>query len=553
MTTGNNSEPEITQPQSLARSVLTTLATVCVFALSWAAPRFWLFQDSAMMHDDYFMATYDNVYDVFFIKEYRILGGVFPMLCKSVFPGFYGTNIPIYLNALLMGCICAVLYRILVAMKCGSQTAAITTLLFCWHPIIDDISAWNTMGFALTSVLFVLGGFCCGWTGTKRGIALGTVCIWCSLATYQLMIPLPMVLTIMVFFHKGAIDGAWEWKRAFSVAAAMVLALILYLSYVLIMSPMIFGQFDTGAGIKSPSDVFGDRQGLKMQTVNLYLNLFYSLFSHYTGIKRGLSLWYYAPLAIVGLGFVTLAWGVYQKRIRILSAPLLMTCWLVLPFLAIAPLWFIPLYTEWRISIIVLIPQVIVIGSIAATLQQMANGPVCGDRKNHHRDWRHSLVPFALPIVMLAAAVLMLPVTIADCRMRLDDYRHDRQIVESIRTFRESLGSEADMHRVVYVLADRPVLTLTDSDRPLMKANYLINTYSTFSYGKIWAYAMFRWYALDSMSEEDLTINSLTFEPHSVDLKTKRYAELPYVMHYPGKKISVVIGSPQWFTWSVAE
>ena len=552
MATENYIQPEIAQRQTLAKSLFSAVATVLAFALSWAIPRFWLFRDTAMMHDDYFMAAFDNVYDVFFIKEYRILGGVFPMLCKSVFPGFYGTNIPIYLNALLMGSICAVLYRALAAMKCAPLLAATTTLLFSWHPVVDDISAWNTMGFALTSALFVLGGFCFGWNGTVRGLVIATCCIWSSLATYQLMIPLPMVLTIMVFVHKGAIDGAWEWRRAFNVAAAMVLALVFYLAYVLFISPMVFGPFDNGSGIKSFGQVFADSQGLKMQTINLYLNLFYSLFSHYAGIKPGLSLWYYAPLAIVSLGLIALTWGVSQKRIKILSATLLMTCWLGLPFLSIAPLWFIPLYTEWRISFIVLIPQVMVIGSIAATLRHFATEGVSSVADDSPRRVRYCL-QFLLPCAVLSIAGLMVPVTIADCQMRLDDYRHDRKIVDSIRAFRNSLGDLADDHRVVYRLDERPILSLTGTERPLMKANYLINTYSTFSYGKIWAYAMFRWYDLPSINEEELDAGNLTNEPNSVDQKLMRYADLPYVIHYPKQKLSVVVGCPQWFTWTVAQ
>jgi len=34
-------------------------------------------------------------------------------------------------------------------------------------------------------------------------------------------------------------------------------------------------------------------------------------------------------------------------------------------------------------------------------------------------------------------------------------------------------------------------------------------------------------------------------------VKKNRFAELPYVMHYPERRLSVVVGVPQWFTWTV--
>jgi hypothetical protein len=530
--------------------MLRTAGLVIVFAMLWSLPRLYLFRDAAMMHDDYFMASYDNVYDVFFIREYRIAGGTFPMLCKWLFPNFYGSNTPIYVNALLMGCVSALLYRMLLKLKCGDSLAVASTLLFCWHPVVDDISAWNTMGFALTAAVLVIGGFSSAWTGTKMGFGWATLMILWALATYQLMLPLPMCLTIMLFVHKGVVENSWEWKRAFSVAGAMFVALMIYLFYVAVVSPVIFGPF-AGGGVKSVAEVFNDRRGLWMQTLNLYLNLFYSLFSFHAGIKPGLSLWYYVPLLIAAMAMLTVSVGVYRQRIRLVLAPLLVGCWLGLPFLAIAPLWFIPLYTEWRISFIVIIPQVIVIGSLLATVKYVAAADPTGTSCNS-MSRVDQILAYSIAGGCLAAATTMIPVTFADCRMRQEDYRHDVQIVESIRNFRQSLGEKADTHRVVYVLGKQQTLAMQGDERTLMKANYVINTYSTFSYGKIWAYAMFRWYQLESVREEELDMVGLSSEPHEVDLKTKRFADLPYVQHYPERGLSVVVGVPQWFTWTVS-
>jgi hypothetical protein len=527
-----------------------TIAAILSFSALWAAPRFWLFQGPAMMHDDYLMAAIENVYQSFYVREYRILGGVYPMLCKWIFSDFYASSTPIYLNALMIGSLCMMLYQLMIAMNCSRVVSAATTMFFCWHPVIDDLSAWNTPGFGLLAAVMITGAFFFAWSATKLGIAVATVLIFCSLASYQLMLPLPVCLTVLLFAHRAAVDHQWEWKRAFSVAMAMILALTVYFGYMLILSPLIFGPFE-GSGFRTFSELMIESRGLAMQSLNLYLNLFYSLFSFHAGIKPGLSLWYYVPLLIAAVALLTVSVGVYRQRIRLVLAPLLVGCWLGLPFLAILPLWFIPLYTEWRISFIVIIPQVIAIGSLLATVKYVAAADPIGTSCNSVSRVDRILA-YSIAGGCLAAAGTMIPVTVADCRMRQEDYRHDVQIVESIRNFRQSLGEKADTHRVMYVLGKQQTLAMHGDERTLMKANYVINTYSTFSYGKIWAYAMFRWYQLESVREEELDMMALSSEPHEVDVNTKRFADLPYVQHYPERGLSVVVGVPQWFTWTVS-
>ena len=505
-----------------------------------------------MMHDDYFMAAADNVYNVFFHSRVSHPGRRVPIRLQVDFPWVLQHKYP------------DLHQRVAGRLHCNAALSALDRHEMPYRrgggneqPVLfasdhQRHSAWNTMGFALTSAIYVMAAFFCGWSGTKRGIACSTALITCSLATYQLMMPLPMCMTIMLFVHKAVVHRQWEWKRAFSVALAMALATAIYLVYVVVLSPMIFGPYE-GAGIKSLSQVWADRDALITQTKDLYLNLFYTPFSFYAGVKPALSLWYYAPLTIAGIGLAVVTVGVYKRRIGFLTAPVLLGCWLGLPFLAIVPLWFIPLYTEWRISFIVLITQVIALGSIAATIQQLAARTSTEATSDRGETVVAKPVRWGLPAIIALLAILMIPITVTDCKMRLDDYRHDRRIVESIRAFRNSLQDAAKDHRVAYLAANRDTLTLEGDEPALMKANYVINTYSTFSYGKIWAYAMFRWYDLDSITEKELNGVALPEDATLVEQERIRFGVLPYVRHYREQKLSVVVGSPQWSTWRVAK
>lgn len=547
----------MTSKSVLIRSAAWQLASVMVFAGLWAAPRFCLFQDATMMHDDYFMAACRNVYDSFYLQEYRPLGGVYPTLCKWIFPDFYATNIPLYLNALLIGTICRFLYDACLCMKCGKWASAAAMLLFLWHPVLDDISAWNTPGFALVAVILAMGGFRAAWRGGRTAILLATFLLVCSLATYQLVFSVPMCMAIMLFCHKGTAQQEWEWKRLLSTAGAMGAAAAIYLVYVTVISPMVFGAFSTSPSAKPLAEVLADWRGLAMQTLNLYLNLFYSAFSHYIGVRRALSSWYYVPVGIAGVGILTLVLGWYRKRIRLWAGPLLLITWLALPALGILPFWPIAVYTEWRVSFVLLIPQVLALASIAAVLDAAFRDQGL-EANASPKGWTHRMpatvgvaVRAGFPVLLGATACSLLPVTATDCRMRLDDYRHDRAIVDSIRAFRDSNPGTATSHRVAYVQPKRPVLSLRGDEPALMKANYVINTYSSFSYGKIWAYAMFRWYHLDSLTEEELQRIPLSEATMRTEQRRTRFADLPYVVHYPSQNVSVVVGMPQWLTWTV--
>jgi len=514
-----------------------------LFALLWCAPRLWLFHDNIMMHDDYFMAAYDNVYDVFFIKEYRPLGGVYPTLCKWLIPGFYASNIAIAFNAVLIGTICSLLFGIFLSLGGGGLFSLLITLLFAWHPIINDISAWNVQGFELVACILSLYGFRIAWRANIRSFFYSVILITCSLATYQLMIPIPMCLSIMFFLHYGVVENEWKWKAFFSVVGSLITSTILYLIHVFFVSPMIFGA-SGNISMNSPFYLLTKLNGVLMQTINLYLNLFYSIFSFYIGAPRALSLWKYAPLTIAGIGALTIMLALWKKRIRIWNAPALMLVWVALPFVAILPLWLINFYTEWRISVIVLIAQLSVVASIAGLLaRNIQMNRISG--QNYSPNF---VLKWGMFSVIVIVATLTLPVTSADSKMRLDDYRHDLAIIDSIKQFRDSSNASA-LYRVAYIEDERKVLSLNGSESVLMKANYIINTYSTFSYGKIWAEAMFRWYGIQSIPLDEAAAIALSSNNEIVDVRASRHTSLPYVIHYPSQNISIVHGSPQWYTW----
>jgi hypothetical protein len=521
-------------------SIRQFLGLAGMFALLWCLPRLPLFQVAAMMHDDYSMARAANVYDVFFTQEYRILGGVYPTICKWLFPDFYSSRIPIIFNALMIGVVCAQLYRVLLLLKLHWTVSASVILLFCWHPVINDLSAWNTPGFALISAISIIAAFSIAWKGDTRNCLVAASMVAGSLATYQLMLPIPMCLAVLVFAHHAAVLRVWEWRRITSVAAAMLLGLLTYLIYVIFISPVLFGRFE-GSAFKSIDEVLNSSRLLLHESISLYFNLFSSPLSHSFGVKFAMQNWYYVPMSMLLMTAVMIVVRIVQKQVPALLSPLLLATWAGLPFLGILPMWLIHISTkEWRISFIMLIPQIVVFGSILGMVLTPAV----------------TRVPFRRRYVFatcsaLSVSLLLAKATYADCQMRTDDFRHDLEIVTSIREFRESLGPESASHRVLWLPSPRPVLQIQGNERALMKATFLINTYSTFSFGSIWANEMFLWYGLESSTAEGLTSEILKKEPHLTTPLRRRLQTLPYVMHFRDRRLSVVVGERQWYSWTI--
>jgi hypothetical protein len=526
-------------PLMQQNSIRHFLGLAGIFALLWCLPRLPLFQVAAMMHDDYFMAGATNVYDVFFKQEYRILGGVYPTICKWLFPDFYSSRIPIILNALMIGVICGQLYRVLLLLRLHSAVAAAVILLFCWHPVINDLSAWNTPGFALVAAILSIASFLIAWKGDTRNCLIAASMVAASLATYQLMLPIPMCLAVLVFAHHAAVLQIWEWRRLISVAAAMLFGLLIYLIYVIFISPILFGRFE-GSAFKSIDEVVSNSRLLLHESISLYLNLFSSPLSHSFGVKFAMQNWYYVPMSMLLLAAVMIVVRIVQKRVSVLLSPLLLATWAGLPFLGILPMWLIHISTkEWRISFIMLIPQIVVFGSILGMVLTPAVNRV---------PFRRYVFGFCSALLV---SLLLARATYADCRMRTEDFRHDLGIVTSIREFRESLGRESGSHRVLWLPSPRPVLQIQGNERALMKSTFLINTYSTFSFGSIWANEMFSWYGLEPYTVEGLTFDVLQNEPHVTTPLRRRLHTLPYVMHFRERRLSVVVGERQWYSWTI--
>lgn len=536
----SDSTIEQRSPTSARYRVVREILIIVAFAGLWCLPRLALFEDRVMMCDDYVLDAYANVYDVFFIREYRPLGGVYPMIGKTLVPGFFATSLPLLFNALFIGGICRLIYGFLRNLNNPPLPAAAWAFLFAWHPVINDFSAWNTVGFQIVACLFALTGFVAIWKARPLTWLLGVTLLTSSLLTYQLMIPIPACLVVLFTVHRLVVDRTWEWRRALSSIAALATSAALFLVYVKIWSPLLFPESESGS-LRSSTGILDEWKGLVMQSINLHLNLYQTPLAHYFGISESLQLWYLVPVGFAVGGFLLLAAGVLTRRLRPTPSVLLWGCWIALPSIAILPLWLTNLYTDWRISLVVLLPQIIVLGSMTGVLS--ATFP---SSPQPHR-WSPTITAMtAIPVIV---ALCLVPVTWTDCEHRLADFRHDQAIAQSIEAFRDSLGPDADRHTVAYVDPGRPVLSLPPDTHALMKANTIINTYSTFAYNSQFAAAILRWHGFRLADEFVLEATQTpATEGTKSDIK-KRHAPMPYVIHDRDRAASYIVGHPQWSPW----
>ena len=151
--------PVMINSRTFRRIGLSVLA--CSFI--WVLPRLVLFSEPLMLCDDYVSAALSNLYDVYFINEIRPLGGIYPMLCKTLFPNFFSTSMPLVLNGILVGVLGATMLRIMAQIGTAELPSWLLISGFLCHPAINDFTAWNSVGFHIVACIWHCSAFC--WHG----------------------------------------------------------------------------------------------------------------------------------------------------------------------------------------------------------------------------------------------------------------------------------------------------------------------------------------------------------------------------------------------------
>jgi len=516
------------------------LGLILAFSLAWALPRYQLFTENTMMHDDYVLSnSVDSVVGQSLITHrptsmYFILGALY------FIPNLFSNNISMILSALSIGVVSFFLFKLLnlILTEKEKYITFLTILIFIFHPVINDFSAWNTVVHQVWALLTAVLAFYFIWNRGALYFVVGTILMFLTVSSYQLMMSIPLVIGLLLFLHLGSINKNWNYSQIVRLIASQAIASILYFIYMKYVSIYLLRVYSIPQEIVTQVDLsFPDLKESFFRTLDIYLNLYLPLFSYYLGANTGLSLWKYIPLFLLSIGGFSILVLIFKNRIKIIPAVLLGLTWLILPFVSMMPFWIISIYTEWRVSVIMFVTQIFVLASILATfsvaIQSFYNNSI------------YKLYRLSLIVVFISIYAIILPVNSFDIKMRVEDYQYDLSIADNIKQYWEKKNISISEYRVFYRKPD--LKTVVEKGNLLTKANVFINTYSTLSYGKIWGDAFMKFHGFQTVEFE--AIKGIDFSKSNQELsnfnRIERLIPLPYVIHYSDEKISLIYGMPQ--------
>ena len=490
-----------------------------------------------MLCDDYVSAALSNLYDVYFINEIRPLGGIYPMLCKTLFPNFFSTSMPLVLNGILVGVLGATMLRIMAQIGTAELPSWLLISGFLCHPAINDFTAWNSVGFHIVACIMALFGVLLAWRGTLRDVVFGSALLAFSTLSYQLFMPVAGAVALLLFVHHGCLDRHWPWHKFLCSVLAFGMAAGTFVFYSRVVSPFLFATVGSG-GIAALSQI--NFSGAFHQTIALYLNIFCAPLCYWLGIEYAMRAWYIVAALVYAAGAMVLFLACRRQRIRFSAAVLLMSTWFLLPFATATPLWLSRVYTDWRISMMILFPLLFVIGSMFAVAQR-------AKAEQHGRDSRPRGNRLAL-MMAISVLVVLAASTMYDCRLRVDDFRHDQSIIAAIRTAPARLGIDKNKQRVLFLPAVRTVVGLAGDERLLNEGSQVVIGYSTLSYGTQFPFHMLKWNSINADLCDQDQVDALKGK-RLEECMNIRVARLPYVLHFPEESTSVVVGTEQHKSW----
>jgi len=292
------------------RSVVGVM-TVCaaVYFLLWYAPRIAPVKANVLMADDF---TADPSVH---LLSYR------PLLYADLWfwnhvlgKGYLMTVMPKILAGIYSSLIAILTLDLLRRWRIPLLISSIIPVFYLSHPIVNELSLWNTIASCNLSILFILLGY---WVmgdalSLRRSIP-AILFMTLGVSGYQIYAGLFAVLMIGEYVIKNIYNIPFPPREAVRKTAVIIVALAIYALYVKI-SQSVFGLYDFGhrSFISFESAAMADFTYAKWHGMsNMFANVFQPLISFYFGVEASWRAWKWIP---VGLGFLTLVISLFARR-----------------------------------------------------------------------------------------------------------------------------------------------------------------------------------------------------------------------------------------------
>jgi len=293
---------------SSGRRVIMALAFIGYFIL-WLTPRMAPIEANVLMADDFTQDPRTH------LLSYR------PLLYADLWfwnlimgNGYLMTMFPKLLAGIYLSLAAMVTFELLQRWGISLLVSLIIPVFYLSHPIVNELSLWNTIASCNLSMLLILIGYqVMGDSFSLQRTVYAIFLIALGVSGYQIYAGLLVVLIIGEPIIKKINNIHFSAREVVRKTMIIFIALAIYVLYIKI-SQNVFGLYDFGnrSFVSPVSSTMADFVDTKWHGMsNMFANVFQSLISFYFGAKASFHAWKWVP---IGMGCLTLIISLLAKR-----------------------------------------------------------------------------------------------------------------------------------------------------------------------------------------------------------------------------------------------
>jgi hypothetical protein len=415
------------------------------FYLTWLLPRFLAISANTLHFDDFYFFLIAN-HPLATIKQasfcdvppqdYRWFGYSIACVLERTLPTSSTSVIPKMLAGLFLSAFAALFFRLLVHWSVPTVIALLAPLVFIFHPIVNEITLWNSaalfslwLGFCLAAYLLIEKD------RPKWQQFAGLTLLVLVVLAYEIYLVSFFVLILAEPMIKTVSGQPILWleiKRKLTIFVAIAAFYVLQV----LMTRWMFG-VPTGRGFVTPRSFSGYFFEKVHGVFNLIANSYMPLVSYYQGLEVAWSAWKWIPISIAG---ATLIFGFFARR-SYWEALRLAGFSLLLPVVPTLPIFLTSQSPEsWRVSIPALFAVCLTIVLLATLIWKSV-------RKVRSRTLIFQGNILALT-VLAAIFAIEVPITFAEARLRVFENHADQTLMHEVGRFWAARGLKQDQYRV---------------------------------------------------------------------------------------------------------
>lgn len=409
------------------------------YYLIWLLPRLPAISANSIHFDDfnlYAIALESTICSVP-PQDYRWIG--IGLLCalENILPDWSIMVWPKLLAGLFLAMLAVLLSHLLMKWSVPILVALLAPVLFISHPILNEISLWNTtMPFPLWLLLTVLGYVLVDLDRPRWQRVSGFMFMVTVVLAYEIYLSCFLVLVFAEAAFRRLDGKSIDWLN---VKNRLLLFFIVALFYVIqvLLTKWLFGVV-TGRGLVDITSLSSYLDTKLHGIFNLVVNCYMPLISYYTGIEFAWGAWKWIPLLMSGLIVV---FGILARR-SVIDLLTLLGFSLVMPVVPTLPLLLASQSPEsWRVSVPVLL-AIFLLAVLLMTLIWQAGTRWTGNG-------RLATASKALVLIaMLGIMIIEMPSTYAEARLRAFENQADSGLADTIAGYWLARGLDKNDYSV---------------------------------------------------------------------------------------------------------